>query len=108
MGKVLDLMEISFESIVDDPKLILDEEFMMGIFSEISDKVDPFQEYLTYMFEEKLSPTISKGSSIDDKVLPYDEVRCAIFYPHRTDIVQTEEICYELGSEAASAFLIEF
>ena len=94
MGKALDLMETSFESIVDDPKLILDEEFMMGIFSDISDKVDPFQEYLLYMFEEKLSPTISKGSSIDDKVLPYDEVRCAIFYPHRTDIVQTEELCY--------------
>ena len=94
MGKALDLMETTFKSIVDDPKLILDEDFMMSIFSEISETVDPFQEYLTYMFEEKLSPTISKSTSIDDKVLPWDEVRCAIFYPHRTDIVQSEDLCY--------------
>jgi hypothetical protein len=108
MGLALDLMETAFESIIDAPELILDEDFMMGIFSKISEKVDPFQAYLSYMFEEKLSPNISRSTSIDDKVLPFDQIRAAVFYPDRVDIIQTEKLCKEIGVDAASAFLVEF
>ena len=54
MGKVLGTLEKTFEEIVDEPSLFLDEDFMMEIFAEISEKVDPFQEYILYMFEQKL------------------------------------------------------
>jgi hypothetical protein len=42
MGEVLDLMEGAFEAIRDDETKILDEEFMLGIFDCISNRVDPF------------------------------------------------------------------
>jgi hypothetical protein len=74
-------VEVAFESIIDAPELILGEDFMMGIFSKSLEKMDPFQTYLWYMFEEKLSLNISRSTSINDKVLPFDQIRAAVFYP---------------------------
>ena len=54
MGKALDLMERAFESILNNGCLIYDQDFMMdSIFAKISKTVDPFREYLNYMWEEK-------------------------------------------------------
>jgi hypothetical protein len=108
MGLALDLMETSFESIIDEPELILDEDFMMGIFNCISESVDPFQAYLSYMFEEKLSPNVSGSTDLEDKVLPFDEIRKAVFYPDQVDIIQTNPLCPEFGVDAAASFLIQF
>jgi hypothetical protein len=65
MGRVLDIMETAFMEIIDDPSKFLDEDFMMGLFSEISTQVDPFKAYHEYMFEEKLS-NIVENSKLDD------------------------------------------
>ena len=108
MGKALDIMESAFMEIIDDPSKFLDEDFMMGLFSEISDKVDPFKAYLEYMFEEKFGNVVENTKSEDDKVLPYDLIRAAVFYPDRDDIRKTDDLCRELAVTAASAFLIEF
>eukprot|EP00956_Cyclotella_meneghiniana_P019308 scaffold32996_cov35-Cyclotella_meneghiniana.AAC.1 len=74
MGKALDTLEEAFEAIIEDPSKFLDEDFMMGLFSEISDK---------------------NSKDDEDKVLPYDEIRAAVFYPNRKDIMQTDELCRE-------------
>eukprot|EP00956_Cyclotella_meneghiniana_P008423 scaffold11328_cov66-Cyclotella_meneghiniana.AAC.8 len=108
MGKALDTLEAAFEAIIEDPSKFLDEDFMMGLFSEISDKVDPFKAYLEYMFEEKLGNVVVNSKDDEDKVLPYDEIRAAVFYPNRKDIIQTDELCRELAVTAATAFLVEF
>lgn len=42
MGMALDAMEAAFQEIVDNGELLFDEDFMMNIFSEISNVVDPF------------------------------------------------------------------
>ena len=42
MGMALDAMEAAFQEIVDNGELLFDEDFMMNIFSEISNAVDPF------------------------------------------------------------------
>ena len=108
MGKALDILEDAFEAIIEDPSKFFDEDFMMGLFSEISDKVDPFKAYLEYMFEEKLGNIVVNSKDEEDKVLPYDEIRAAVFYPNRKDIIQTDTLCRELAVTAATAFLIEF
>jgi hypothetical protein len=36
MGRTLDIVETAFMKIIDDPSKFLDEDFMMGLFSEIS------------------------------------------------------------------------
>ena len=92
MGFALDAMETAFESILDNGELILDEDFMMNqIFADISSRVDPFREYMEYMWMERTSHVVSKKS--EDKVLPYDLLRAALFYPTRADIVETDDNC---------------
>jgi hypothetical protein len=106
MSTVLDCMEDAFEAILDDPELFLDEDFMLNqIFSSISEKVDPFREYITHMYEQKVTLTVS-GINNDD--LFYDDLRAALFYPTREDIIQTNKFCLELAVEAATVFLKEF
>ena len=68
----LDAMEKAFESILDNGNLILDEVFMMNqIFAVISERVDPFREYIKYMWMEKSGHAVSKKSE-NNKVLPFD------------------------------------
>ena len=42
MGKLLDIMEDWFEEISKKGDLLLDEDFMMDMFLEIAEKLDPF------------------------------------------------------------------
>jgi hypothetical protein len=104
MGKALDAMEEAFEAIIDNGELILDEDFMMNIFSELTEKIDPFKDYMEYMFEDKLSSI----DAVEEKVMPWDLLRAAVFYSSRADIVQTDEQCPALGMVLATRFLIEF
>ena len=107
MGEALDAMEKAFESILDNCELILDEDFMMNqIFADITERVDPFREYIEYMWMERSGHAVSKKS--EDKVLPFDLLRAALFYPTRADIVETDELCSQLAVVAAMAFLTEF
>ena len=48
-------MEQTINKITTDNSQILDEHFMMEMFTEISNHVDPFNAYLEYMLSEKLS-----------------------------------------------------
>ena len=41
-----------YKVLIDGEKLI-DEDFMMGIFDEVTKKLLPLQEYLDFMFENK-------------------------------------------------------
>ncbi len=53
VGSVLDLMEDRFEEISSDGSLMMNEDYMMDMFSPIAIKVDPFAVYLELMFTEK-------------------------------------------------------
>ena len=50
---VVDSLEDTLIQIQEDPKLFFDENFMIGIFSDIEDKVQQLKEYLLYLFEKK-------------------------------------------------------
>lgn len=81
MGTILDFMEECFEGIVVDGMLMLDESYMMDMSSSFADKVDPFKNYLDFMFTQKLSKRVNGSKSIEDKVLPFDMLRVELFYP---------------------------
>ena len=108
MGKLLDIMEDRFEEISKKGELLLDEDFMMDMFLEIAEKVDPFATYLEFMFTEKQNRSVGGTNSEDGRVLPYDELRAELFYPARADIRQTNIIACRLAEDAASTFLMEF
>ena len=65
MGRVLDILEAAFEAIIEEPSKFLDEDYMMGLFSEIYEKVDPFDAYLAYMFEQKIGNVVENTKSDD-------------------------------------------
>ena len=75
MGLMVDSLEDALMQIQEDPKLFLDENFMMGIFSDIEDKVPQLKEHLLYLFEEKQTDTIVGES----QSLPYDRLRADFF-----------------------------
>ncbi len=73
MGQIVDLMEDAFEKIANDGERLLDEQFMMNIFEPVVNQVDPFVEYLEYIFEKKEAHELcTRGKR--DKWLPFDEL----------------------------------
>ena len=46
MGDDVDTLEAAMEEIAGDGKLMLNEDFVMNIFSKFQEKIDPFDEYL--------------------------------------------------------------
>ena len=52
----------------EDQKLFLDENFMMGIFSNIEYKALQLKDCLLYIFENNLTDTVGGES----KLLPYN------------------------------------
>ena len=72
-------MEKACNKIIDNNSLILDEDFMVEFFSEISNNVDLFKTYLECIFSEKLSDQVTPSTTLDDKVLPYELLKAAQF-----------------------------
>ena len=55
MGRAIDLMYDAFSEVESNGELMLDEDFIMRIFSPLYGELPEFEEYLTYFFEEKES-----------------------------------------------------
>ena len=89
MPVALDLLDEAMGKVAVDGDLLLDEDFMMGIFSPLVNKVTPFEQYVTYMFEEKRSFLVGSRAD-DDKMFPFEFVKNELFYSTRKDIVQTQ------------------
>ena len=89
MTKAVELMEKSFAEITKDRNLMLDDDFMMNIFEPLARKINPFKEYLTYMFEEQQSFPVGSQAE-EDKVYPYDLLRAELYFPTRKDILQSK------------------
>lgn len=107
MPKVLDLMDQAFAEIIEDGDMMLDDDFMMEIFKPLARSIEPFQDYLTFIFEGKRSNRVGSRAE-EDKVLPWHLVREELFFPTRKDIIQSTEFSAVLAVEAAAVFRIEF
>jgi hypothetical protein len=106
MGDVVD-MEDAMEEIAGDGKLMLNDDFVMNVFSKFQEKIDPFDEYLMFLFEEKLMNPIGGSTSVDDKMIPFDLMRAELFYPTKMENRQTHQFCCRLTEEIASTILAE-
>ena len=74
--------------------------------SGVQYKLKPFSDYLTYMFEEKTSWLVGSRAK-DDKVMPWDMCRAAIFYPTRKDIVEAEDVSVSMSVQVAITMMRE-
>ena len=80
MRRVIVLMCDAFLEVELNGELMLDEDFIMGIFSPLYVELPEFEQYLTYFFEEKESNVIGSCSR-GDCVLAIDLAKCEVFYP---------------------------
>ena len=106
MSRVVDMLEGAMEEVAKDGSKMLDEDFMMGIFSDIVGQVKPFQEYLDYIFEEKQSYPVGSRNK-DNAQLPFDLLRAELFYPECIENRQTRDISCRLAQEIAITILTE-
>ena len=105
MGRAIDTLENKMEQIVEKPELLLDEAFMMGIFSEYEKELPPFKEYIDQTYKRKQMAVISRKSGT--KVVHYARIRKTLFSPTRTTDKQTSSRVKELAKIAADAILCE-
>ena len=65
---MVESIEDALMQVQEDQKLFLDENFMMGIFSNIEYKALQLKDCLLYIFENNLTDTVGGES----KLLPYN------------------------------------
>jgi hypothetical protein len=106
MGRAVDLMYNAFVEVESDGELMLNEDFIMGIFLPLYDELPEFNGYLEYFFEEKESNVIGSCSQ-EDCVLAIDLAKCEVFYPTRIENQQTHDLCVSLAREVATCLLLE-
>ena len=106
MGRVIDLVYDAFVTIQADGTLILNYDFMMGIFGELQTELPEFNTYMTWYFEEKESNPIGSTSKAQ-RVLSVDKGTEMLFYPTDKQNMQTSELCATLASGLASCLILE-
>ena len=82
MPEALDLMDVAFGKVADDGDLLLDEDFMMGMFEPLLSKINPFQDYMTYMFDEKRANLVGSNDK-DDRIFPFQLLKDELWDPTR-------------------------
>ena len=108
MAATVDLLYNGFGKVIERPERYLEDDFMIDeMWAPITKKVPPFRDFLTHMYEEHTSNPVGKYAE-EDKTLPYDVMRAAVFYPTRRDIVQSTDLSLQLGVRIATTMRAEF
>ena len=80
MSVICDMVYDAFALIKEDGEKLLEEDFMMNIFSPLFKKLPEFEAYLTWYSEEKASYPVGITND-EEKILAMDEARAELFYP---------------------------
>ena len=98
MSIICDLVYDAFALIEEDGERMLDEDFMMGLFSSLYEQLPEFEEYLTWYFEEKASYPVGITND-EERILAIDEARAELFYPSQACNRQSTDICHQLAEK---------
>ena len=101
MSVICDLVYDAFALIEEDGEKLLDEEFIMNIFSPLYNQLPEFEEYLTWYFEEKASYPVGITND-EERILAMDEARAELFYPTQACNRQSNEFCHRLAENIGS------
>ena len=104
-GRAIDTLRLKMMDLVNDPNNILDEDFMMGMFSEYIAELPPFKKYWEHLFEKKQMIVVASDSGA--KVLAYADLRKELFHPCDSTNAATDNRLVELAGVAAQAILDE-
>ncbi len=83
---------------------MLEDNFIMKIFSPLYEEILPLKEYLDYHFEEKEGNIIG-SHNVHERVLAINEEMAELFFPQKMENHQTTEFCKELSVGVATTLL---
>ena len=107
MGTAIDRLHDALVELEEDGTKIVNEEFMMNIFTPL--ELEPLDEYVAYIFEDKKSPTTSNEKSSSKKGVKAlgTYIRRELFQPTREENKATTGMLEDIGSEIAACLLAE-
>jgi hypothetical protein len=106
MGRAITLLHDAFVEIQSDGSLLLEQDFIMNIFSPLYKEIPPLKQYLDYHFEEKEGNVIGSNKE-HDRVLAINKAMAELFYPQKMENRQTTEFCHKLSVGVATTLLTE-
>ncbi len=106
MGRVINLVYDAFVAIQANGSLILDYDFVIGIFGQLQSELPEFNTYMTWHFEERECIPIGSSSKARH-VLLVDKGTEMSFYPTERQNMQTDELCSTLAAGLALSLILE-
>ena len=91
MGLVFDKLESVMSEVSENRESMLNEDYIVNIISDLQKTINPFNEYLSFNFEEKTCNSIGSSTNFNDKVISFNQLRAESFYPTRIENHQTKE-----------------
>ena len=108
MGVVCDIVYEKFKTIAEDGDKMLDEDFMLQMFSPLYTKLPEFKQFIEWYFEEKTAyPVGIKRGNDEHKILAIDETVAEVFYPTQAANRQSNEFCKILAEEVGTRICLE-
>ena len=106
MGIVADTLYKKFQEMLDKPELIVDEQFMTGMFSFLEEKIPKFKNYNEYLYKRKKLAFFSRAGL---KVVLFKLLWAAeLFNTMNKDNRATTPIMEKLGKITPATFIDKF
>jgi hypothetical protein len=93
MSRVIDTLYDKMKTISERMNLIEDDSFMMNIFEEYLEELQPFKEYWILMFEKKRMSVVVWSSKDGSKVVHMARLRAELFSPTNPTNVKNKGVC---------------
>lgn len=105
MSRVLDTLDEKLATIKANPKLILNQRFMMDIFKEYREELPEFKEYWEDTFKKRQMSVVARKSGT--KVMQFKEAVSHLFNPTRKTDKDTRNRVIELAKVATNSLITE-
>ena len=104
IGRAVDSLHTACGQILDDIKLIHDEQFMMHLFDDLANELPEFKDFLKYQFEDEKIEFIAESKT---KSVPYKKLIDELFSPKDDDNKDSTVILEKVAMLAIEAILRE-
>lgn len=105
MSRPINMLLAVAEKIIDCPKMILSEMFMMTIFTELMEELPPLRDYWVLLFNDRKITVYNKNTA--SKVCHLWQLRKELFEPQRQTNKDSDELVVEFAVPVFEAFLDE-
>jgi hypothetical protein len=106
MSRVIDTLYDKMKELYMTPSLIVDDEFMMGIFNEYVEELPPFQDYWNLTFKKKQMSVVARSRKDGTKVVHMAMLRNELFSPLTPTNIKTTDMIVTLAEAAAKTIYV--